>query len=80
MKKYTNKIRSEFEEILLDLSQNPKANFWDAKKQAEKYAKEFSNKRSLSKDDFRGVLELCLDIIQDWFPDISSFDNQASFG
>lgn len=79
MKKYINKITSEFEEILLELSEDSRANYWDAKKKAEAYAKDFSKKKSLNKDEYRGVLEICNDIIQDWFPDISSFESQASF-
>lgn len=79
MKNYINKVKSEFEENLLNLSKNPSANYWDARKQAEQYTKDFVKRKSLGKDDYRSILDICLDIIQDWFPDTSVQESQITF-
>lgn len=73
MNKYFNKIHSEFEDILLELSKSPMTSYADAYASAEQYSKEFSRKKSLTREEYRVVFDLCLEMVQDWFPDTSSY-------
>lgn len=71
MEKYLRKINSEFEDILMSLSSDPKTDFKIAYDSAVKYSQAFAEKKSLSKEEYQEILQMCCDIIQDWFPDIS---------
>ena len=71
MDKYYNRIQKEFEEILLNLSKNPKTSFQDAYTEAKKYVNSFAVRKSLSQPDKDIILEYCIDLIQDWYPDIN---------
>jgi hypothetical protein len=72
MIKYQNRIISEFEDILMSLSKNSSTSYNDAIQYAVKYSYEFSNKKKLNSEDSNDVLELCKELVQDWFPDISN--------
>lgn len=71
MEKYLRKINSEFEDILIDLSSDPKTDYKIAYHAAVKYSQCFAEKKSLSHEDYQEILQMCCDIIQDWYPDIS---------
>lgn len=71
MEKYLRKINSEFEDILIALSSDPKTDYKTAFASAVKYSQAFAEKKSLSNEEYQEILQMCCDIIQDWYPDIS---------
>lgn len=72
MTKYEKRVISEFEEILIQLSNNSTATYRDAYNASLKYVEQFSKKKGLDDEERQEVLELCLDLTQDWFPDVSN--------
>lgn len=72
MSKYTKRVQSDFEKILTDLSNDSSTSFQDALCVAKNYTKDLSGKKSLSEEEQSEVLEECIDMINDWFPDVSS--------
>jgi hypothetical protein len=78
MSKYFNRIQSEFENILLELSKNPKTTYNDAYKKAEKYVEDFSKKKNVNEIEKSELLELCNDLILDWYPDTSYLGSVAT--
>jgi hypothetical protein len=71
--KFEQRIINEFEEILLKLSQNTNATYEDAAKLAVEYSENFCSKRKLNQFESNDVVELCKELVQDWFPDNSNF-------
>lgn len=78
MTKYEKRVISEFEEILVQLSNNSTATYRDAYNASIKYAEAFAKRKGLDDDERQEVLELCLELTQDWFPDVSS-QGRASY-
>jgi hypothetical protein len=79
MSKYEKRIQSEFEDILLLKLINISTTYQDAYNSAEKYAKEFSNQRKLNKDEYKFILEYCVDMAEQWFPDTSDYNISIKF-
>lgn len=78
MNKFANRIITEFEDILLNLSKNINTTYDDALSEAKKYSEEFAKRKKLSTEEAENVYELCAELVGDWFPDVS-FVNYASF-
>ena len=74
MTKYSNRIKSEFEAILLKLSYDSCANYSTAVRAAREYVDTFCKKCNLKgcKDE---IFTICHDMIENWYPDTSSSDN-----
>lgn len=70
MDKYHKRVQNEFEKILIDLSYEPSTCFNDAYKKALEYTDTFANKKHLTKYDRELVLDHCVELIHDWFPQI----------
>jgi hypothetical protein len=73
MNKYYNRVQSEFEKILLELSYDSSTSYKDAYKKATEYTTEFSKKKNLSDVEKETIMEFCVELIDDWFPDITYF-------
>lgn len=71
MSKHLKRVQSEFESILLDLSYDSSATYKKALEQASKYVDDYAKKKSLTQSEQQAVLEYCVDMINDWFPDTS---------
>ena len=78
MNKYTNRIQSEFENILLELSKNINTSYEDAINEAKKYCEDFTKKKNLTDKDCDDIYDLCLELVGEWFPDTSTL-NYANF-
>jgi hypothetical protein len=78
MNKFTNRIITEFEDVLLKLSKNINTTYDEAIKEAEKYSEEFSKRKNLSSADAEDVYILCVELVGNWFPDTTNL-NYASF-
>jgi len=70
MNKLYNRVQSEFENILVDLSKNPATNYSDAYKKAKEYVDNFGKKKSLSDSEKTDIMDYCLDLIADWYPNL----------
>ena len=69
MNKYFNRVQSEFEKILVELSGNYATTYRDALQKAEEYAKGFGSKKHLTATEQQSILDYCIELIQDWYPD-----------
>jgi len=76
--KYMNRVQSEFEAILLKLSENSSTAYDDAYKSAEKYVEKFFQKKKLNESEKAEIFDLCIDLVNDWFPDTSSVELYAT--
>jgi hypothetical protein len=71
MSKYYNRVHSEFESILFNLSKNRKTNYTDALNQAHEYVNKFCSKKNISESEKNEIIDYCVEMISDWFPDVS---------
>ena len=71
MSKYFNRVHSEFETILLNLSKNTKTTYGEALIQAHEYVKKFCAKKNISESEKNEIIDYCVEMIADWFPDVS---------
>jgi len=78
MNKFTNRVTSEFEDILLILSKNINTTHSEALAAAKKYSEDFCKKKRLSSNDQEEIYNFCVELVLDWFPDTNSI-NYASF-
>ena len=77
--KHLKRVLTDFEEILLKLSEDSNACYAVADQKAKEYISEFSKKKNLNNDERNFLLENCIDMIQDWFPDTSNIFSFANF-
>jgi hypothetical protein len=73
--KYTKRIQADFEKILVQL--DPSTTYQIAFKKAEEFAKEFVSKRKLNSSEYKDILDECIDMIDDWFPEIVVYEFSA---
>ena len=76
--KYLKRIQTDFEKILSEL--DPSTTYQTAFKKAEEFCKDFARKKSLNGNDYREILDECIDLIDDWFPDISLYEFSEKVG
>lgn len=79
MKSFENRVKSEFENVLLRLGQEPKTTYQTALKEARAYARTLCTKVGFSHKDYEDIMELCVEMIDEWFPDISCRDGFRRF-
>ena len=66
MNKYFNRVTSEFEQILTQL--NYDTSYCEAVNKANEYVSEFAFKKHLNASEKSEILEILMDLVQDWFP------------
>lgn len=74
MNKYYNRVVHEFEDVLCELSENYSTTYTDALKAAEQYVQGLNDKKKFSESEKTEVLNICLELIADWFPDTSNIE------
>ncbi len=68
--KYIKRVVSEFEHILFELSSSANVGYNEAHKQASDYVSEFCAKKNIHAEEQRFLLDSCIEVIQDWFPNV----------
>jgi hypothetical protein len=77
--KYAQRIQKDFEEELAELSKDPSTTYTKAYECAERFVKKFAAKKSFNNNEYNEALTICIDLILDWFPDVTIFEFKANY-